>query len=64
MKWFNDLRLSGKLLLAFTAVLTVTLAVGALSIVRLGDVSARQCRKESVVGRQRLAGILEARVEA
>src|SRR5688572_20274301 len=41
MKWFNNVRLSGKLLLAFAAVLVVTLAVGAMSIVRLSDVAAQ-----------------------
>jgi methyl-accepting chemotaxis protein len=41
MKWFNNLRLSGKLMVAFAAVLVVTLAVGGLSIVRLSDVSAK-----------------------
>src|SRR5262245_20184651 len=41
MQWFNDLRLSGKLLVSFAAVLLITCALGMLSIVRLGDVAAQ-----------------------
>jgi methyl-accepting chemotaxis protein len=40
MKWFNNLRLSGKLMAAFAAVLVITCALGALAIVRLADVAA------------------------
>jgi PAS domain S-box-containing protein len=41
MNWFNNLRLSGKLLASFAAVLVITVALGGLSIVRLGDVAAQ-----------------------
>src|SRR5512139_2842403 len=40
MKWFNNLRLSGKLIAAFAAVLVITCTLGALAIVRLADVAA------------------------
>ncbi|MEJ1961945.1 MAG: methyl-accepting chemotaxis protein [Gammaproteobacteria bacterium] len=40
MNWFNNLRLSGKLLASFAVVLAITCALGVLSIVRLGDVAA------------------------
>src|SRR5690242_2583874 len=40
MQWFNNLRLTGKLLVSFIAVLTITCALGLLSILRLGDVAA------------------------
>jgi methyl-accepting chemotaxis protein len=40
MKWFNNLRLSGKLMAAFAAVLVITCALGALAIARLADVAA------------------------
>jgi methyl-accepting chemotaxis protein len=41
MQWFNNLRLSGKLLVSFSAVLLVTCVVGVISIVRLSDVAAK-----------------------
>ena len=40
MQWFNNLRLSGKLLASFAAVLLITCALGALAILRLSDVAA------------------------
>ena len=40
MNWFNNLRLSGKLLASFAVVLAITCALGVLSIIRLGDVAA------------------------
>jgi methyl-accepting chemotaxis protein len=40
MQWFNNLRLTGKLLVSFAAVLVITCGLGVLSIVRLGDVAA------------------------
>jgi methyl-accepting chemotaxis protein len=39
MKWFNNLRLSAKLLVSFAGVLLVTLAVGAISISALGNMA-------------------------
>src|SRR5262245_28670264 len=39
MQWFNNLRLSGKLMAAFAAVLVITCALGVLAIVRLADVA-------------------------
>ena len=39
MQWFNNLRLSSKLLVSFAAVLLVTCGLGVLSIVRLSDVA-------------------------
>src|SRR4051794_23900446 len=39
MQWFNNLRLSAKLLVSFTVVLLITCALGVLSIERLGDVA-------------------------
>jgi methyl-accepting chemotaxis protein len=41
MQWFNNLRLSGKLLASFAAVLIVTSALGVLSITRLSEVAAK-----------------------
>ena len=40
MQWFNNLRLSGKLMASFATVLVITCALGALAIVRLADVAA------------------------
>jgi methyl-accepting chemotaxis protein len=40
MQWFNNLRLSGKLMASFAAVLVITCALGILAIVRLADVAA------------------------
>jgi methyl-accepting chemotaxis protein len=40
MQWFNNLRLTGKLLASFAAVLVITCGLGLLAIVRLGDVAA------------------------
>ena len=39
MQWFNNLRLAGKLFVSFAVVLTLTCAIGVLSIVRLSDVA-------------------------
>ena len=41
MQWFNNLRLSGKLLTSFSVVLVIMCALGLLSIVRLGDVAGQ-----------------------
>ena len=41
MKWFNNLRLTGKLLASFAAVLVITCGLGLLAIIRLGDVAAQ-----------------------
>ena len=41
MKWFNNLRLSGKLMASFAAVLVITCLLGALAIVRLAEVAAQ-----------------------
>ena len=41
MNWFNNLRLSGKLLASFTVVLVITSALGILAIVRLGNLAAQ-----------------------
>ncbi len=40
MQWFNNLRLSGKLMASFAMVLVITCALGLLAIVRLSDVAA------------------------
>ena len=41
MNWFNNLRLSGKLLASFAVVLVITATLGVLSITRLADVAAQ-----------------------
>jgi len=41
MKWFNNIRLTGKLLLAFATVLVIILVGGATSIAQLSDVAAK-----------------------
>ena len=41
MNWFNNLRLSSKLLASFAVVLVITCALGVLAIVRLQDVAAQ-----------------------
>ncbi|MEJ0039082.1 MAG: methyl-accepting chemotaxis protein [Gammaproteobacteria bacterium] len=40
MQWFNNLRLTGKLMASFAAVLAITCGLGVLAIVRLSDVAA------------------------
>jgi methyl-accepting chemotaxis protein len=47
MQWFNNLRLSGKLLASFALVLAITCALGAMSIVRLGDVAQQSAEISS-----------------
>jgi methyl-accepting chemotaxis protein len=39
MQWFNNLRLSAKLLVSFTVVLVITGVLGVLAIVRLSDIA-------------------------
>lgn len=39
MKWFNDLKIAAKLVVAFVAVLALTAALGAFSVVELGRVN-------------------------